>query len=262
MRIKYLENSTSVLFNVIAHKASNGIKCHTVLINPLCRFIDDEADSQFLINATSDYSDKLELLKIKENSNSNIISEQDYIIFGVSQSDNNELQFIYSEEFEINEEDLKTAQKNSIELANIIISALSANEKNIEAYLEEELTEMIEYNYTPLQDGVVEVFGVVLIAGEEDNINLSVRYYSDPEHKKPDNNTILVNMLDKLVPIIADKLKTYNFFMITEPVTIIRLGLSTSGEYIIDTNHILLNKLEDNKLNDIKKLLSTTYEIL
>ena len=33
----------------------------------------------------------------------------------------------------------------------------------------------------------------------------------------------------------------YNFFMLTEPVTIIKLGLSTSGEYIVDTNHILLN---------------------
>lgn len=262
MRIKYLEKSKGTLFNAIAHKTSDGIRCHTILINPLCRFIDNEADSQFLINATTDYSNKLELLKINESSNSDLVFEQDYIIFGVSQSDNNELQFIYSEEFDLSQEDLKEVHKDSIELAKILISTLSANEENIEKYLEEELSEMIEYNYTPLQEGVAEVFGVILTAGEYDNISLTVRYYSDPEHKKPNNNAILVNMLDKLVPIIANEFKTYNFFMLTEPVAIIKLGLSTSGEYMINTNDILLNNLEDNKLDDIKNLLSETYELL
>lgn len=262
MRIKYLESSKETLFNAIACKTSEGIKCHTILINPLCRFIDNEEDSQFLINATTDYSNKLELLKIKESSNSDLIFEQDYIIFGVLQSNNNELQFIYSEEFELSKDDLKTVQESSIELANILISTLRANSDNVEKFLEQEITEMIEYNYTPLQEGVAEVFGIVLTSGESDSINLTVRYYSDPENKKPNNNEILVNLLDRLVPIIANEFKTYNFFMLTEPVTIIKLGLSTSGEYIVDTNHILLNNLEDNKLNDIKDLISETYELL
>lgn len=262
MRIKYLEKSNNTLFHAIARKTTNSIECHTILINPLCRFIDNEADSQFLINATADYSNKLESLDIREHQNSKLIDEQDYIIFGVCQSDNNELQFIYSEEFEISSNDLMEVNKNSIELANILISILSANEESIEKHLEEEITEMIKYNYTPLQEGVAEVFGVVLNSGGNDNIDLTVRYYSDPEHTKPDNNSILMNMMDELVPKIAEYLKTYNFFMIHEPITIIKLGLSTSGDYIIDTNSILLNNIETSTLNEIKDLLSRTYEIL
>lgn len=262
MRIKYLETSKETLFNVIAHKIDDKIECHTILINPLCRFIDNEEDSQFLINATTDYSNKLELLNIKENLNSDLVLEQDYIIFGVTQSQDNKLQFIYSEEFELLENDLKSVQKNSIELANIIISALNANSENIEKYLEEEMIEMLEYNYAPLKKDVIEVFGIVLTSGESDNINLSVKYYSDPEHKKESDNELLLNLLNNVVPVISNEFKTYNFFMLTEPTTIIRLGVSTSGEYIIDTNHILLNTLDEYKLNLIKDLISQTYELL
>lgn len=262
MHIKYLESCKEMLFNVIAHKTSDGIKCHTVLINPLCRFIDNEADSQFLINATTDYSNRLELLKIKESSSSDLVFEQDYIIFGVLQLDDNELHFIHSEEFELSKEDLKSVQENSIELAKILISTLNANNDNIEKYLEEEISEMIKYNYTPLQEGVAEVFGVVLTKGERDDVNLTVRYYSNPERTNSNNNEILIDLFDKLVPMIASNFKVYNFFMIANPITIIKLGLSTSGEYVVDINHMLLNELEDNKLNDIKNLLSETYEVL
>ena len=43
---------------------------------------------------------------------------------------------------------------------------------------------------------------------------------------------------------------------------VIKLGISTAGEYVIDTNNILINDLSENKLNTVKEILVKTYEQL
>lgn len=261
MEIKYLENLDGRIFDVICQKTLQGIKCTNLLINPLCRFIDDEADSQFLINTAFKYSEQINSLTISETNSEELMIDANYFIFGIIKTDNNALQFAYSEEFNLSEEDLEIAQNSSIDLGNVIISILQKNEASVVKNLESELTEMIEYNYKPLKDGIIEVFGVVISNYENGNIDLSARYYSSDD-KETNTDSNLSKMFDMLFPIISNNIKTYNLFMVNEPVTLIKLGIRSDGEYIIDTNHILLNNLDESTLNKIKTLLSDSYETL
>lgn len=262
MRIKYLENCNNKVFDVIARKTDKGIQYNYILINPLYRYINNKEDSQFLINSMTSYSELLESFEIKESSDSNLLLNQDYFTFGVIESDEGYIQFVYSEDFTLHSEDLKNIQNRSIDLANVLLSVLNANEENINKYLEEEMTEMLTYNYNPIKEGVAEVFGIVLLPNDEGDFSLAVKYYSDSNHEEVANKEIIINMFDELVPIIMDAFKNYNFFMVKEPVTIIKLGISTDANYLVDSNSVLLKNLDGEKENKVKNILIKTYECL
>lgn len=259
MQIKYLEKYDNGIFDIVACKTDDGIKCNTIFINPLCRFLDDADDSKYLVNAISNYSEVLESISIRESEDADLVFDQDYFIFGSIQSEENDSQFTYSKEFVLNIEDLEKVKKKSLELADIILSTLSKNSETIDNLLEDEMTEMIQYNYTPIQEGIIEVFGIVLTSTEENTLGLAVKYYANDD-KSLNNRTAISNMFEELLPTIIDDFKNYNFFLVTEPVTIIKLGLLTNGDYVINTNHILLKDLNEAKQTKIKNLLIETYE--
>lgn len=259
MQIKYLEKYDNSIFDIVACKTDDGIKCNTIFINPLCRFIDDIDDSKYLTNAVSNYSEVLNSMSIRESEDADLVYDQDYFIFGSIQSEQNEPQFTYSKEFSLNVEDLEKVKKKSLELANIILSTLDKNSESIDTLLEEEMTEMIQYNYTPIQESIVEVFGIVLTSTEENTLGLAVKYYANDDESL-NNRTAISSMFEELLPTIIDDFKNYNFFLVKEPVTVIKLGLLTNGDYIIDTNHVLLKELNEIKQSKIKNLLVETYE--
>lgn len=262
MFIKYLNNCNNSIFEVIGRKIDNNIVCTALLINPLCRFISNKEDLDALNTHIDEYRELLADINI-EFKNEDILNGQDYFLFGVLDNGDNNISFAYSELFNVEDFQLAELQKKSIEMSRILNSTINKNQKDIESNLECKITEMLSYNYSPLEDGVAEVFGVVLIPEENSEIpSFTVKYYLDPNNQNPNAGELITNMFDTLVPEIAMDLKVYNFFMLTEPTTVIKLGISTTGEYVIDTNNILINDLSENKLNTVKEILVKTYEQL
>lgn len=257
MNIQYLDDQGSNIFEIIACKQNDRIECHTILLSPICRFIDSLDSSNHLISAISEYLNLINEMNIKESPNSELFSECNYFAFGVSEGEGDSLNFIYSEEFELDSESMKTVQSKSIELAEIILSILANEEDTIQKYLEEELTELISFNYIPIEDGVAEVLGVVLEKTKENNFGISISSYSENI-----DSSLINDMFSKLMPIIEPKLRNYNFFLVTEPVVLIKLGVSTAGEYMIDTNNILMDSLNELELPQVKSLLVETFEKL
>lgn len=262
MKIQYLQNLDGNIFDIIGNKSSEGIKINTILINPLCRFIDNEANSQFLINATSNYMNKLSNIKIVEETDNVITAEENHFIFGVIKTDDGVLQFNYSELFSFSNDDFDFIKNKSIELAEILIAVLRESETSIIENLELELTEMMEYNYVPIDEGVVEILGVVINNHDNNSIDLTARYYASDKSNDGAKDNVISSMFNELYPLISDSLKTYNLFFVNEPITIIKLGLSQDGEYLIDTNASLLTSLDDSTLQQIKDILLKTYELL
>ena len=121
---------------------------------------------------------------------------------------------------------------------------------------------MIKFNYSSLDEGVAEVFSLILVPGEDNIPEFSARYYGDPENQKDNDGDIIENMFDKLVPVIITNLNASNFFILREPIVTIKLGLSTSGEYIVTTNDSLLSNLSEEQVNIVQDILVKTYETL
>lgn len=263
MFVRYLYNCNNSIFDVVGAKIENDTKCSTLLINPLCRFINNEDDSKLLNNEIQEYTEFLNNLTINENLDidTEIFENHAYFLFGTKDNGENNISFAYSELFKISESDLEILIEKSINLSKTITSTINNNREDIETNLETDITEMLTFNHAPLKDGVAEVFGIVLIPQEDNLPNFTIKYYCDPNNQT-DNTEIITSMFDTLVPEIAMDLKSYNFFMLTEPITIIKLGLSTSGEYLIKTNDALVNQLDEDKLNFIKTVLVETYESL
>ena len=263
MFVRYLYNCNDSIFDVVGAKIGNNIKCSTLLINPLCRFVNNEDDSKLLNNEIQEYTDFLNSLTINENLDidTEIFENHAYFLFGTKDNGENNVSFAYSELFKMDENVLEILIEKSINLSKTITYIINNNREDIETNLETDITEMLTFNHSSLEDGVAEVFGVVLIPQEDNLPNFTIKYYCDPNSQK-DNTEIITSMFDTLVPEIAIDLKSYNFFMLTEPITIIKLGLSTSGEYSIHTNNALVNQLGEDKLNFIKTVLVETYESL
>lgn len=263
MLVRYLYNCNDSIFDVVGAKIGNDIKCSTLLINPLCRFINNEDDSKLLNKEIQEYTEFLNTLIINKNIDidAEILENHAYFLFGTKDNGENNISFAYSELFKISEDDLEILIEKSINLSKTITSTINNNREDIETNLEADITEMLIFNHAPLEDGVAEVFGVVLIPQEDNLPNFTIKCYCDPNNQI-DNTELITTMFDTLVPEIAVDLKSYNFFMLTEPTTIIKLGISTNGEYLISTNDVLINQLDENKLNFIKTILVETYESL
>ena len=262
MFIKYLNNCNNSIFEVIGRKVDNNIVCTALLINPLCRFISNKEDVEELNKYIDEYRELLADITIEFN-NEEILNNQDYFLFGVLDNGDNNISFAYSESFDVVDFQLAEVQRKSIDMSKVLTSIINKNQKDIESNLESTITDMLLYNSASLENGVAEVFGVVLIPEENSDIpSFTVKYYSDPNNQKPHISELITKMFDTLVPEIAMDLKLYNFFMLTEPVTVIKLGLSTTGEYIVDTNSVLINNLTEDKLKVVKDILVETYEKL
>lgn len=262
MNISYLYNCDETIFEVIIKKEVNGINFDTLFINPLCRFISNKEDLELLDSSLNEYIKTITSVSVYENDNSSLIENQTYFLAGTLDGGDNTISFAYSEEFTINSDDFNLIQSSSINLSKIITSVLNKNQENIKENLELEMEKMIKFNYSSLDEGVAEIFSLILVPGEDNIPEFSARYYGDPENQKNNDADIIENMFDKLVPVIITNLNTSNFFILREPIVTIKLGLSTSGEYIVTTNDSLLSNLSEEQVNIVQDILVKTYETL
>lgn len=259
MSMYYLDECNDSIFDIIVCKKENKIELDSILINPLFNFIDNVEDSQSIINESKSYFELLKSFELKENIDSNLILNQKYFSFGISFSEYDDIHFRYSEEFMFNPNEFETIHLESIKLGKKLNSILNSNKSIIESHLEKDIEDIISYNNQPIGPGIAEVFGIVLMPNDN-SFDLSTIHYSCQESLNAYNNIAISEMFNKVAPIICNYFKYNKFFIIKEPVTIIKLGISTSGDYAISFNTNLLFDLNEEDLESILFDLIRTYE--
>lgn len=260
MNINYLENCkyNESIFSVTGYTEDNYIKFDKVLINPLYKFIEEKIDTIYISELCSNYIAELNSLCLKKDSD--IVSGNPLTILEVNHSTEGTLEFIYLNSLETNSY-LSNIQEISIELSKNLLSILENNRESLETILESKITEMLKFNYTPIEKNIIDILGISLNP-DNDNINISIMSYSPLVNNSSRFDESVDTILLDIVSKIQGYLNTDNFFLIKEPTMIIKLGISTEGDYYLKTNESLVSAVNNETLEEIKNILIKTYELL
>ena len=256
MNIGYLNEANSNVFEVICRCLPNKtISLEYILLTPIIRFIDNEEFTKFILEELDTYSKNINSLDIKIKNSEELICDSEYFLTGIDSLESGEFAVKYSESFLISKEDLEKLREYNIQLAKVLTSTIEFDSENIKKLIETELTDALRLNYHPIDNGVTDIIGVTLKKSEIDNYYLSMKSYMGEI-----NNTLIDKFFNLSLYIIESKIKNFNLFLVNEDTVIIKLGLSTSGEYIIDINEALLYQFNEEELKEIKDNLISIFE--
>lgn len=258
MNIGYLNTLDSSIFEIICRCDSNKkIELELVLLTPMIRFIDNEDYTRMVIENIENYIKELNSINISLKESEEFALNEDYFLLGVNSLEDNKFGFRYSESFNIEQSDLENLKNRGFKLADILLSTMEFDSDNIKNNIEKELSQILRLNYNPIEDGVTDILGVCLDKDELDNCNLSLISYNGKIEKDVADKFFNLSMY-----LIESNIKNFNLFLIDNPTIIIKLGISTTGEYKLDLNESLLFDFSEEEKNELKENLISVFDTI